>query len=40
MLENTVIRLIEVKHELIKYNTSTDQVNLFNYDMLNMILKF
>ena len=24
MLENTIIRLIEVKHELIKYNTHTD----------------
>ena len=27
MLENSVVRLVEIKHELIKYNTHTDHVN-------------
>ena len=34
MLENTMVRLTEVKHELIKYNTHTDHVIyilFFNY---------
>jgi IQ and AAA domain-containing protein len=41
MLENTMIRLVECKHELIKYNTHSDQVrsDFINLDLLLQDLK-
>jgi hypothetical protein len=40
-LENTMIRMVEIKHELVKYNTNSDHVrsDFVNLDEILMELK-
>ena len=46
MLENTMVRLVEIKHELIKYNTHTDHVQFLTlgkkwfYQFWSIITRF